>query len=223
MHVKESKRGVAEYQACRSLKTINVIFQLDDETMTKILAFAGSARKDSWNKTLVKIAAEGASAAGAEVTVIDLADFPMPIFDQDLESSEGMPEHAARFKQLLIEHDGLLIASPEYDSAFSPLLKNAIDWASRSTEEGEQALSAYSGKVAAIMATSPGGLGGIRGLVFLRMLLGNIGVTVIPAQQAIPAAHSAFNDDGALADERKQNAVMALGATVVDMAKRLNA
>lgn len=189
--------------------------------MTKILAFAGSARKDSWNKALVKIAAEGATAAGAEVTVIDLADYTMPIFNQDLEASDGMPEGAARFKQQLIDHDGFLIASPEYNSAFSPLLKNAIDWASRSTSENETPLSAYSGKCAAIMACSPGGLGGIRGLVFLRMLLGNIGVTVIPDQQAIPKAHDAFAADGSLVDDSKQKAIKALGEKLVHVTSRL--
>lgn len=189
--------------------------------MTKILAFAGSARKDSWNKLLVKIAAMGATAAGGDVTVIDLADYPMPMFDQDLESENGMPEFAAKFKQLLVEHDGFLIASPEYNSAFSPLLKNAIDWASRSTSDSEPPLVAYSGKCAAIMACSPGGLGGIRGLVFLRMLLGNIGVTVIPDQIAIPSAFQAFAEDGSLVDESKQKSVGALGKKLVEITGRL--
>ena len=99
--------------------------------MPKILAFSGSARKSSFNQKLVAIAAEGASAAGADITLINLADYPMPMFDEDLEASEGMPAAARAFKQLLIDHDGLLIASPEYNSAFSPLLKNAIDWATR--------------------------------------------------------------------------------------------
>ena len=113
--------------------------------MPKILAFSGSARKDSYNQKLVKIAASGAEKAGAEVAVINLADFAMPIFNQDLEAAEGMPEKARQFKQLLIEHDGFLIASPEYNSAFSPLLKNAIDWASRRVG-GEPPLVAYKGE-----------------------------------------------------------------------------
>jgi len=191
--------------------------------MTKILAFAGSARKDSWNRMLVKISAQGALDAGADVTVVDLADYPMPIFNQDLEAAEGMPEAAAKFKQLLIDHDGFLIASPEYNSAFSPLLKNVIDWASRATSDGEAPLVAYKGKCAAIMACSPGGLGGIRGLVFLRMLLGNIGVTVIPDQIAIPAAYQAFAEDGSLVDDGKQTSVEAIGAKLVEVAGRLKA
>ena len=190
--------------------------------MAKILAFSGSARKNSFNQALVKIAAAGAKEAGAEVTVINLADFPMPIINQDLEAAEGMPAGAARFKQMLIDHDGFLIASPEYNSAFSPLLKNSIDWASRSTSENETPLSAFQGKTAAIMACSPGGLGGIRGLVFVRMLLGNIGVTVLPDQQAIPQAFSAFGENGQLVDDKKQAAIMGLGMKLVEFTNRLN-
>ena len=176
--------------------------------MPKLLAFAGSSRKDSFNKRLVKIAASGAESAGATVTVIDLADFPMPIFNEDLESTKGMPDKAREFKNHLIEHDGFLIASPEYNSSLSALLKNAIDWASRSETDNEAPLVAYRGKVAAIMAASPGGLGGIRGLVFLRMLLGNIGVFVLPDQQVIPQAFKAFGDDGLLVDAKQQRAIV---------------
>lgn len=187
----------------------------------KILAFSGSARKDSFNTKLVKVAAEGAKEAGVEVTVINLADYPMPLYNGDLEAEQGLPEAAQQFKQLLIEHDGFLIASPEYNSAFSPLLKNAIDWASRATDKNEPPLVAYKGKFAAIMATSPGGLGGMRGLVFLRMLLGNIGVTVIPDQQAVPSAFSAFDEAGALSDEQTRDKVKGLGkALAVQLLKK---
>ncbi|MCZ6798275.1 MAG: NAD(P)H-dependent oxidoreductase, partial [Gammaproteobacteria bacterium] len=154
--------------------------------MAKILAFAGSARKDSLNKKLLKIVAAGAEAAGAHLTLVDLAEFEMPLFNQDLETEAGMPDRAGEFKRLMIEHDGFLIASPEYNSAFSPLLKNTLDWASRAESEDEPPLVAFRGKTAAILATSPGGLGGIRGLVHLRMMLGNLGVIVMPEQQAVP-------------------------------------
>jgi len=191
--------------------------------MSKILAFAGSSRKDSFNKKLVKIAVSGAESAGADVTLIDLVDFPMPLFDQDLEMEQGFPEYALKFKHLLIEHDGFLIASPEYNSAFSPLLKNAIDWASRAEAENEPPLVAYQDKIAAIMATSPGGLGGIRGLVFLRMLLGNIGVTVIPEQQAISSAFKAFDDNGALINEKQHQAVLNLGMKLTQVISKIKA
>lgn len=190
--------------------------------MSKILAFAGSSRKNSFNRKLLMIAANGAEKAGANVTVIDLADYPMPIFNQDLESEQGMPEKADEFKSLLIEHDGFIIASPEYNSAFSPLLKNVIDWASRPESKDEPPLVAYKGKVAVIMAASPGTSGGLRGLVFLRMLLGNIGVTVIPDQIAVPQAMKAFAEDGSLIDERRQQAVVDLGAKLTRIVTQLN-
>lgn len=189
--------------------------------MPKILAFSGSARKSSFNQKLVALAAQGARAAGANVTVINLADYPMPIFDEDLEASEGMPTAAKAFKQLLIDHDGLLIASPEYNSAFSPLLKNAIDWATRPFGPDIKSAPPFAGKYAAIMATSPGALGGIRGLVFLRLLLSNIGVTVLPSQHAVPHATKVFNSDGSLNDEQVQKNVMDLGKDLTqELAKK---
>ncbi|MBL4679633.1 MAG: NAD(P)H-dependent oxidoreductase [Pseudomonadales bacterium] len=189
--------------------------------MVKILAFSGSSRRDSFNNKLVKIAAEGAKSTGASVSHINLADFPMPIYDGDLEDEKGMPEYALGFKQLLIDHDGFLIASPEYNSAFSPLLKNVIDWASRANTENESPLLAYRGKMAAIMSASPGALGGIRGLVSLRMLLGNIGVTLLTEQQTIPQSFSAFTEEGDLVDERKQKAVMQLGSKLASTIEKL--
>ncbi len=179
--------------------------------MPKILAFSGSSRKGSFNTMLVSVAATAAREQGADVTIINLGDYPMPIYNADLESENGMPQHVLEFKQLLIDHQGLLIASPEYNSAFSPLLKNAIDWASRKHTQEEKPLVAFRGKHASIMSTSPGALGGIRGLVFLRMLLGNIGITVLPDQQAIPQAHQAFDPNGNLKNQQQHQAVSNLG------------
>lgn len=188
--------------------------------MVKILAFSGSARTTSFNQKLVRIAADGAEQAGAQVTIINLADFPMPIFNQDLEAAEGIPEYAKHFKQLLIEHDGFLIASPEYNSAFSPLLKNAIDWASRKAGD-ETPLLAYRGKLAVIMAASPGALGGLRGLVFLRLLLANIGVNVLSDQYALAQADQAFNAMGQLVDKSVENTVKNLGGVLAKTALKL--
>src|SRR5688572_18337049 len=129
----------------------------------RILAFAGSLRKDSYNKKLLAIAVQGARDAGAEVTVVELVDYPLPLFDEDLERA-GTPENAKKLKQLFLEHDALLIASPEYNSSFTAITKNTIDWVSRSSP-GEPGLAAYRGKTAAIIAASPGALGGLRGLV----------------------------------------------------------
>jgi chromate reductase len=179
--------------------------------MPKILAFSGSARKASFNQKLVAVAAQGARKVGVDVTLINLADYPMPIFNEDLEASEGMPAAAKEFKQLLIDHDGFLIASPEYNSAFSPLLKNAIDWATRPFGPDIKSAPPFEGKYAVIMAASPGGLGGLRGLVFLRLLLSNIAVTVLPGQHAVPQAFKKFNEDGSLNDEKIEANIMGLG------------
>ncbi len=186
----------------------------------KILAFAGSTRRESFNKRLLRIAAAGAREAGAEVTLLDLAELPLPLFDADLEAVEGAPENARRLKELMIGHDGFLIASPEYNSSISGVLKNAIDWASR-REEGEERLAAFAGKAAALMSASPGALGGLRGLVHLRAILGNLGVLVLPQQKAVPRAHQAFTDDGLLADPKMHSEVTALGARLTELLVKL--
>lgn len=188
----------------------------------KILAFAGSARTDSYNKKLVQVAANGARAVGAEVTYIDFRDLPMPLFDEDLEQAEGMPENARKFKELMIAHDGLLIACPEYNSSITPVLKNAIDWASR-PGENQPPLAAFANKVAAIMSASPGALGGLRGLVSVRSILGNIKVIVLPDQIAVPKAYEAFNADGTLVDPKQQESVANLGASVANVVAKLKA
>lgn len=190
--------------------------------MNKILAFAGSSRKDSVNKKLVIIAAKGAEKAGAEVTIIDLLDYPMPIYNGDLEDKDGLPEHAKSFKQILTDHDGLLIASPEYNSSFPALLKNAIDWASRSESAEELRLSAYQNKIAAIMCATPGGSGGMKGLLFLRLQLEYLGTIVLPNQQSVSQAHNAFDDQGDLIDENKQKAVKSVGADLANTLVKMN-
>lgn len=187
----------------------------------RILALAGSTRKASFNKKLVAVAAKAAEAAGAEVTVVDLAEFPLPVFDQDYEAEHGMPENAVKLKQLFLDHNGLLISSPEYNSSLSSVLKNAIDWVSRRAE-GEPMKAAFLGKVAAIMAASPGGLGGIRGLVHLRSILQDIGILVMPDQITLSEAHAAFTDNGLLNNERKQESVNALAKNLVATVQKLN-
>jgi chromate reductase len=178
----------------------------------RILAFGGSLRAASFNQKLVTIAAEGARGAGAEVTLIRLRDFPMPLFDQDLEETDGMPENAAKLKALFADHDGLLIASPEYNSGITAVLKNAIDWVSRATSDDEPPLSVLRGKTAAILAASPGGYGGSRSLAQLRPFLENIGVTVQEEQVTIPKVHEVMDAQGKLTDPALQAAVLELGA-----------
>ncbi|WP_322697325.1 NAD(P)H-dependent oxidoreductase [Nostoc sp. DedSLP03] len=189
----------------------------------KILAFAGSTRIDSYNKKLVKIAAAGAKAAGAEVTYVDLRDLPLPLYDEDLEAQEGLPANARTLKDLMISHQGLLIASPEYNSSLTAVLKNAIDWASRPYQnEAPLALTAFAGKVATIMSASPGALGGLRGLVHLRSILGNIKVLVLPDQIAVSKAYEAFNADGTLKDPKQQQSIERLGDGLTKILLKLN-
>ena len=189
----------------------------------KILAFAGSLRAGSFNKQLLAIAADAARAAGAEVTVVELRDLALPLFDQDLEAASGLPEGGRKFKALLRASDGFLIASPEYNSSVTAVLKNAIDWASRAESDDEPSLAAFRGKSAALFAASPGALGGLRGLVHLRSILGNIGVLVLPDQVCIPVAHEAFDATGKLKDERKTKQVAALAKALAELAGKLQA
>lgn len=188
----------------------------------KVLAFSGSLRRDSYNKRLVAAAANGARAAGAEVTILDLASLPMPIFDEDIEARDGVHPNAMKLKELMKSHDGFLISSPEYNSSVSAALKNAIDWASRPVP-GELPLGAFAGKVAGIMAASPGMLGGLRGLVHLRAILGNIQVLVVPDQFALNQSDQAFDESGAIKDEKKRQIVEAIGRKVVQVAAKLKA
>ena len=187
----------------------------------KIAAFAGSLRAGSFNKKLLTLAADAARAAGAEVTIIDLRELALPLFDEDLEAASGLPEGAKKLKALLRASDGFLIASPEYNSSVTGALKNAIDWASRSEADGEPPLAAYRGKAAALFSASPGALGGLRGLVTLRSILGNIGVIVAPDQVCIGAAHEAFDDAGQLKDARKAKQVAALAQGLVEILRKL--
>ena len=190
-------------------------------TKPKILAFAGSTRTDSYNKKLVKISSTGATEAGADVTIIDLRDFPMPIYDGDLEQKDGLPSNARKLKDLMLTHQGFLISSPEYNSSISAVFKNMIDWTSRQSE-GEIPLACFKNKVAGIMSASPGMLGGLRGLVHVRSILGNIGIIVLPDQIAIAKAHEAFNEDDTLKDKKQEEQVKKIGANVAKILLKLN-
>jgi len=187
----------------------------------RILAFAGSARAESFNKKLIAIAADDARAAGAEVTLLDFRELPLPLYDGDLEDAQGIPENAKKLKTLMREHDGFLIAAPEYNSSITPLLKNAIDWASRAESESEPALECYRGKTAGLLSASPGGFGGMRGLVTVRSILGNIGVYLVPDQVSISSAHEAFDESGKLKDARKAKQVAGIAESLVTLTRKL--
>lgn len=190
-------------------------------TKIKILAFSGSLRRDSVNHKLLSIAAQGAKDAQADVTLISLRDFPMPVYDQEIEDAQGLPEHAKRFKELMKSHHGFLIAAPEYNSSITAALKNAIDWASRK-EDGEPALAAFAGKVAGLISASPGNFGGMRGLVHVRSILGNIQTLVIPEQYALSNAYEAFAEDGSAVDPKVADRAKAVARRLAEVTSRLN-
>lgn len=189
--------------------------------MLKILAFAGSTRAGSFNKKLIQIAAGALRQLGEGVTCIDLRDYAMPLYDGDEEQQTGLPENAKKLKRLMIESDGFLIAAPEYNSSITGVLKNAIDWASRPESDDEPSLVCYQGKTVALMSASPGALGGLRGLVHLRAILGNIGTYVLPDQVCIPKAHEAFDEGGALKDAHRQQSVIELCGQMVEFTRKL--
>ncbi len=193
----------------------------EGSSAVKILAFSGSTREGSLNQKLVHVAALGAKEAGVEVTIIDLRDLPMPLYDTDLETQSGLPENVKRFKALLKEHHGLLIATPEYNGSYTGVLKNAIDWASRPAE-GEAPLECFTGKWAALVSASPGGFGGMRSLAALRLLLGNIGVNLLAEQIAVPQAHEAFDETNQLKTPKQQASVTALGGKLAVLLKQLH-
>lgn len=177
----------------------------------KILAFAGSLRKESFNKKLIKIGVKGAEEAGAEVTLIDLKDYLLPIYDQDIEDSQGLPENALQLKELMFNHDGFLISCPEYNSSMSAVFKNVIDWTSRQAREDEVYLSCFIDKCVGLMSASPSPLGGLRGLVPVRSMFGNIYSYVIPQQKSISQADKAFDSEGNLKDAKAQTEIMNIG------------
>lgn len=192
--------------------------------MTRVLVFAGSARRDSLNKKLARVAAKAAADAGAEATFVDLDDYPMPVYHGDLEAAEGMPANGMKLREIFIAHDALLIVSPENNQSITSLLKNTIDWLSRSVDDGKGAnsgLAPFRGKVAGMLAASPGPYGGVRHLPHLRQSLSGLGVTVVGAQVALIHADAAFDEAGALKDAQVAKSVQALAKSVVETAGKL--
>ena len=172
----------------------------------RLLFFAGSTREGSYNKKLARLARHIASANGIEGVFVDLKDYPMPLYNGDLEAEQGPPLKAQEFKALLGEYQGVFIASPEYNSSVTPLLKNTLDWVTRVRAKGETGLEVYKTRVFAISGASPGYYGTMRSLLHLRQILEvGIGATVIPQQLALPRAGDAFLEDGSLKDKAQQN------------------
>ncbi|HEX5130195.1 MAG TPA: NAD(P)H-dependent oxidoreductase [Usitatibacter sp.] len=190
----------------------------------RVLVFAGSARRDSLNKKLARVAARVVRDAGAEATFVDLDDYPMPVYHGDLEAREGMPAKALELRRLFLAHDALLIASPENNQSITALLKNTIDWLSRDIDDGKgenSGLAPYRGKVAGIMNATPGPYGGVRHLFHLRQVLSGLGVIVLPHQVQLGHADKAFDPAGALTDARAARALATLAASLVDLGGKL--
>lgn len=188
-----------------------------------ILVLAGSVRQASFNRQLANCAARQARLLDARVERIELADYPMPLYDGDLEARDGLPESARALKARFLACDGFFIASPEYNGFFPPLLKNTLDWVSRRESADEAPLAAYSGKVAALGGASPGRLGGMRALGHLRTLLSGIGVHVVPGQVTVGQANDAFDSDGQLRDEATGKTLHELMARCIRTARLLAA
>ena len=187
----------------------------------KILAFAGSTRTDSTNKKLLAIAAEAAKTAGAQVTMVDLRDYPLPIYDGDDEEANGVPENAMKLKALFKEHQGLLIATPEYNTSISGVLKNTIDWVTRPVE-GEEFLECFNGKTAGLVSATLGPFGGLRAQAHLRQILRGINVLVIPQHWCVGSAtDDSFDDAGNLKDEMGQGMTQLVGTSLAELLQRM--
>ena len=189
----------------------------------KILIFAGSTRAQSFNRQLAKVAAGIATQAGAEITLLELASLDIPLYNADLEA-RGTPPDVIRLKQLMFDHPGWVICSPEYNGSYTALLKNTIDWAS-SPVKGDatwsQGSKAFAGKVVGLLAASPGALGGLRSLSHLSPLLSNLQCWVAPKQYALGQAGGAFDADGQLQSDKHMDGVRAVVNQVLWAAQRL--
>jgi chromate reductase, NAD(P)H dehydrogenase (quinone) len=166
----------------------------------KILAFAGSSRRESINYKLLLHIAGRLKNDGAEVTVINFRDFDIPLFGEDLVAEKGIPADAQRFYQLLTSHKAFLIACPEYNRSITPLLKNVIDW-STIPRKGDPPMLAFNGKTAGLCSASMGKLGGLRGLFHVSDILQSIGTNVLPKQVAVGNFGDAFDEAGNLIDK----------------------
>ena len=190
----------------------------------RLLFFAGSTREGSFNKKLALLARHIAEANGIEAMFVNLKDYPMPLYNGDLEAAEGPPERARAFKALLGEYQGVFIASPEYNSSVTPLLKNTLDWVTRVRAKGETGLEVYKSRVFAISGASPGYYGAMRSLLTLRQILEvGIGATVIPQQLALPRASGAFDEDGSLKDKAQQEMLKTVVEALAIAARRFAA
>ena len=180
----------------------------------RILAFSGSARRESLNRKFLAVAMSAVREAGGEVTLLDLNDYVLPLYHGDEEDASGLPANAVKLIEQITRHQALLIASPEYNSMITPLLKNTIDWCTRADD------NPFVDKVATVISASPGALGGVRSLVMAQQLLLKLGCHVVPGQTFLPHAGQAFDEAGALKEVRSLKGVQAMAAALVGAAAR---
>jgi NAD(P)H-dependent FMN reductase len=185
-----------------------------------IVAFAGSNRRESFNRKALALAVAGAREAGADVEVVDLRDHPMPIYDAEWHETHGVPPGLLSLRRKMVAAQGLLIASPEYNTSITPLLKNTIDWLSQDVD-GESGRAPFEGKIVGLMGASAGAFGTIRALPHVSYILSNLGAFVMPVV-AVPRAHELMNADGTVANERAAQSLRKLGATVAHTAQKLH-
>lgn len=186
----------------------------------RLLVIPGSTRTDAFSKKLARAATALATRNGIDATVVDLRDHAMPLYDGDLETASGLPEAAVRLREIVKQHQAVLFATPEYNASLPALLKNTLDWLSRPYAR-EPGVSVWKGKVAGLLSSSPGALGGLRALVHLRQVLMNLGLLVVTEQFALGNAATAFTPDGGLVDGKAQATVLAIAQRVVHVAARL--
>jgi NAD(P)H-dependent FMN reductase len=191
-------------------------------SLPKILVFAGSIRSGSHNARLAALATKQLALAGVDVTRISLEDFPLPLYDGNLEARAGPPENAVKLKRMMGANHGVFIASPEYNASITPLLKNTIDWISRVREGGEAPLAVFKNRVFALGGASDGPYGAMRSLLALRQVLElGCGALVIPEQIAVMRASEAFDEMDNLKEERAANALKRTLQRLTEMALEL--
>ena len=188
----------------------------------KILIFAGSIRTGAYSGKTADCAQRELAVQGADVTRISLADYPLPLMNQDLEREEGIPENAYKLARLFAAHDALLVCTPEYNGSLPPLLKNTIDWVSRISKDGDRPLHPYSGKVVGLCSSSNGHFAGARCIIHLRAVLSHIGMEVVSPQVSVPNAGEAFDDNDDFKEERLRKGMTRLCGTVIEHARLLS-
>lgn len=188
----------------------------------RILVFAGSIRSGAYSGKTADAAQKELALQGAEVTRISLQDYPLPIMDEDLETDHGVPENAYRLARLFVAHDGILIATPEYNGSIPPLLKNTIDWISRVRTDNGRPLRPLPGRVVAICSSSNGHFAGIRSASHLRAVLAHVQMDVIAPQCSVPNAGHAFDEDGAFVDEHHAKSMHTVCRALIERAALLS-